>query len=393
MIAKAENKRAFQPKALQTDIQAKHEEQKRQRQIKPSEAVPRYQLDFPYTDAETIMEASHLLLTYLRHSYNAADQSKIENFLKTFLPTFFGIDKDAFVAAMADVYADTPPNEEEDEALPNEDAATHRGRKGPIPKKDLRRGLLDPKASKKDRDSRAGSKESTPDVLSMDEDSSTPTDTQSERPGRFEPSESRWMEHPTNARQGAKYNEPFTRNYFSLYANQNIYCFMRMFGIVYERLSNLKSHEIHVRDDVHRSLSHKPANELRISDKNPTEFFDDTTPGANYYRQLLRLFEGSLERTVETSRTEDILRRFYIPCGWQMYNFDKTLQAVIKYASQMVVNDNKERNSDIITLFMSNRSQSQTTHVREIVYRKQVEKLVKDGDVYRIVYVSENLHV
>ena len=389
--AKQENKRSFQPKALQTDIQAKYEEQKRERQIRLLAQTPSYQLDYAFTDVEIIQDCCHLLLTYLRCQYQSSDHTKVENFLKSFLPTLFGLDRDNFAARMADVYSGTPPNEEDDDLTPSEETPSHRGRRAPNGKKNLLRGVLDPSKSKKD--ARAESKESTPDLMSMDEDSGTPTDSQSEQPARLEPSESRWMEYSLSGnardRQNVKYNEPFTRNAFNLYANLNIYCFLRMFAMLYERLANIKSHERAVQEDVRRALMYKPAIELKIAEKSPSEYFDDTTSKANYYRQVVKLLEDCLDHAVESSKVEETLRRFYMPHGWQLYNFDKMIIALVKFASQCTVNDAKDRSNDMINLFVANRKEDKTSHQVEIEYRKQAEKLAKDSDIYRFVYVSQ----
>ena len=386
--AKQENKRSFQPKALHTDIQARYEEQRRQKQIKPSARIPNHQLDLVFGDVDVLQDTCHMLLTYLRTSYQGGDQTKIESFLKNFFPTFFGLEKDSFVARMADVYSETPPNEEEEEANTNEETPT-RGRRTVNGKKNLLRGVLDPSKQGK-KDAREESKESTPDVTSMDEDSSTQTDGQSDQLPKLDSSD-RWMEHPVSGnsrdRQNVKHNELFTRKSFSLYANLHIYCFMRMLAMLYERLSNVKGLESAVQDDVRRALTHKPATELLIADRSPTEFFEDTSPTANYYRQVIKLCEASLEHTVEVTKVEETLRRFYLHSGWQLYSFDKMLGAIVKFASQVIMNDVKDRSNDIMNLFFANRKESQTTHQIEIDYRKQVEKLAKDGDVYRIIFV------
>ena len=390
---KSENKRNFQPKALQTEIQARYEEQRRQKQIKPSARFPNYQMDLVFGDIEVIQDTCHMLLTYLRTLYQGSDQAKIESFLKSFLPTFFGLERDAFSARMADIYAGTPPNEEEEEAVTNDEAPS-RGRRNANGKKNLLRGVLDPSKQGK-KDAKEESKESTPDMMSMDEDSSTQTDGQSDPIPKLEASDSRWMEHPVSGnsrhRQSIKYNEPFARATFSLYANLHIYCFVRMFAMLYERLAHLKALEPGVQEDVRRSLLAKPAHDLHIADRGPADFFEDTSATANYYRQTLKLCEAYLERHVDMARVEETLRRFYLPSGWQLYSFDKMLGAVVKFASQVIVNDAKDRSSDIVNLFLSNRKEGQTTHQIEIDYRKQVEKLAKDGEVYRINYVSHRI--
>ena len=405
LSAKAENKRQFQPKTLHTDIQTKYEEQKRQRQLKWT-STPKYQFDYAFDDLEVIQDASHLLLTYLHHQHagNSGDQLKVENFFKTFIPIFFGLDRESFQKRMADIYNDTPPNEEADDDAPAyEETAVQRGRRAVNGKKsNLLKSVLERgqhgKQGRKDKDSSSAleSKESTPDVTSMDEDSVTPTDTPSEQPSRFDSAEHRWMENPTNGnsrnRHSHSFNEPFLRDTYSLYANLNIYCFMRMFELLYERLAHIKENEQQVHIDVQRSKALKPAIDLKIADKSPSEFFSDTSPSANYYHQILKKCEDIVKGDDEMGHVEETLRRFYMAHGWALYNFDKMLAAIVKFASQIPIHDTKDKSQDIINLYYRNRKENETTHQAEIDYRKQVEKLVKDGDIYRIFWVSYSAH-
>ena len=387
--AKVENKKYFQPKQLQTDINVKHEEQRRQRQLKPGGSVPRYQFEYTFGDTEVILDACHMMLTYLRTSWPHNDGQRIESFIKMFIPTFFGIDSDAFLLRMVDVFNDTPPNEEDDDSTANDETPSQRTRR-PNGKQNLLRGVLDPSKSSK-KDSRVTSKESTPDVMSMDEDSGTPTDSQSDV-SKIAPLEMGWMEI-ARGRSSVKLNEPFARTSYSLYANLNIYCFMRLFSMFYERLLKLKLYEDEVQEDVRRALIAKAATMLDIGDRSPLDFFEDVSPTANYYKQVVKMCESCLEQHTEVAKIEETLRRFYIPCGYQLYNFDRWLAALLKFAGQSTVNDAKDRSNDIINLFLSNRTDTQTTHQVEIDYRKQVEKLAKDSDVYRIVYVSSAVQV
>ena len=323
----------------------------------------------------------------------------MENFFKTFIPAFFGLDRDSFQRRMSDIYDASPPNEEMDDDLPaTEDYTVNRGRRTVNGKKStLLRGVLErgqpgkPLRRDKDGNSIMESKESTPDVMSMDEDSATPIDTPAEQPSRMDITEHRWMEHPVSGngrnRQPIKHNEPFARDTFNLYANLNIYCFMRMFELLYERLVRVKENEKQVHEDVRRAKAFKPAFDLKLADRSPSEFFMDTSPKANYYQQIVRMCEDVVKAEMDMNHLEDTLRRFYMQYGWQLYNFDKMLGAIIRFSLQIPVNDNKEKGSDIINLFYKNRKENETTHQAEIDYRKQVEKLAKDGDIYRIAYV------
>lgn len=377
---KTTDKRQFQPKVLQTEIQIKYEEQRRQKSV-ASNIVPRYQLKYSFDDLDLIDDTCHLLLTAV-HAGAAgatADHSRLENFLNTFVPTFFDLDRDTFQRKMSDVYANSMPNEEADDE-PTEEPAVTRGRRTVNGKKGtLLRGVLDRKV--REGSAIRDSKETTPDVVSMDEEATTPSD----QAARADPAADRWASQP----QGAlNHDEPFHRESFNFYASSNIYCFFRLFQMLYERLSNIKAAEAEVHDDVCRSSIAKPADALGIADKKPSEYFTDVSRNANYYRQILAMCESVIRKELETSTLEETLRRFYLQKGWQMYNIDRLLSSTLRFVMGIVVSDNKDKSLDIVNLFYKDRKEDDTTHDAELLYRKQVEKLSKDGDIYRITYVG-----
>ena len=352
---------------------------------------PKYQFEYQFDDSDVIHDACHLLLTYLQFAGNSGDQSKIQTFFKTFVPTFFGLDREAFQRRMSDIYDTSPPNEElEEEAHVNEDSTIPRNRRNANGKKaTLLRDVFakgpNGKSSRKDRENGSipESKESTPDVGSVDEDSTTPVDTPAEKSY----TEHRWLEYPPRNPQHRQPDEPFTRDSFSLYANLNIYCFIRMFQLLYERLAHIKENETQVHQDVERAKAVKPAFDLKITDRGPSDYFANTNANANYYQQIIKMCEDIVKGEDEMTRLEDTLRRFYLHHGFHLYSFDKMLAAILRFASQLLVNDNKDKSSDIVNLFYKNRKDDETTHGIEIEYRKSVEKLAKDADIYRIVYV------
>ena len=282
---------------------------------------------------------------------------------------------------MSDIEVDTPSNEEaEDEAI-IEGPAPSRGRRGGNGRKGtLLRGVLDRKQKDRDGSAIRESKETTPDVGSMDEDADTP----SEETTR-DPADHRWTDLPRGPIKG---DEPFKRDSFHLYASVNIYCFFRLFETCYSRFKYIKEHEAAVHEDVRRAKIYKPADELNIADRKPADYFSDVSPDANYYRQILGQCESVVKNELEANHLEDTLRRFYIQKGWQLYTFDKILNACARFAMQILGSDHKDKSLDIIHLFYKNRKEDETTHDAELLFRKQVDKLSKDGEIYRITYVS-----
>ena len=383
-------KRQFQPKTLQTEIQVKYEEQRRQRLV-PWNNVPNYQFKYKFADLDVVQDACHLVLTNLNDSYvgNEVDKSRMETFIQTFIPTFFDVDKVAFDGKMSDIYDTTPANEEmEDDTTADADTNVSRGRRVNGKKSSLLRGVLE--RSRINQRDENDSKESTPDVQSNEEDTPASTGTSTEQPP-VDASEHRWLAHPLTGNKTADLNVPFKRDDFHLYASANIYCFFRMLETLYDRLVKLKENEVQVHKDVQRAKTVKPADKLGLVDKKPSEFFSDIGQSANYYEQMLSMFEDAMKGLVDGAHIEETLRRFYMQSGWQLYNFDKLISSLLRFTLQILVSDNKDKSLDIVNLFYKDRKEDETTHQAELTYRKQVEKLSKEGDIYRIRYVSESL--
>src|SRR5438045_6789014 len=108
-----------------------------------------------------------------------------------------------------------------------------------------------------------------------------------------------WMELPAvgnapNTRPVARNiqnNEPFRRDWYSLYCNLTIYCFFKLFQTLYERLLKVKGDEAEVADTIRRSQADKPAFVLKMVDKKPEDYFRQVGPDANYYTQVLEMCE------------------------------------------------------------------------------------------------------
>lgn len=383
--AKTIDKRQYQPKALHTEIQIRYEEQRRDL-IVPWKAPSAHQLSYDFEDAEVINDTCHMILTHLHNSdkNNEEDKRRLERFLTTFLPSFFGLDQEAFQNHMLDIHDASPPNEEiEDESI-NEDMSSGRSRRATNGRKsNLLRGVLDRGKTGREINSRE-SKESTPDMLSMDEDGAVSIDTSQEQP-QVDMTNYRWMEHPSVG--AIDPNAPFRRDYYNLYASLNIYCFFRTFQMLYERLVNIKANEQQVHEDVARSKNLRVADDLNLAYKKPSDYFPDTSASASYYHQIVVICEDVMKQKTEITHLDETLRRFYMMKGWQLYSYDKLIAAITRFAMQILVSDNKDKSLEIINLFYGDRAKEDTTHANEIIYRKQVDKLTKDADIYRITYV------
>ncbi|KAI9680103.1 MAG: Transcriptional regulatory protein sin3 [Caeruleum heppii] len=402
--AKAMDKKQFTQKTLVNEIQTKLEEQKRQRAL-PHGLLPRYQFEYVFEDSDVVIDATRLLLVFIEHSNNhhTADRQKLEMFVKEFVPKFFGLSLDRFLEGTNNVSRNPSLNEDRDDAgvIPAELPAPRSTRMVASKSTDLRRGVLERaapgKASRGDNENGAvvDSEESTPDVVpAMDEDVLGTTDEAMDDEAILNPTDDNWVQHPTagTARDTAPLareiprHEPFRRDNFSLYCNASVYCFLRMFQILYERLVMVKQSEPEVAELMRRAKLMKPATDLRLVDKRPEDMFRDTSGGASYYEQVLQMCQDVLEQQMDINQFEDVLRRFCLQRGWQLYALEKLLGSMTRYALLVVSSEVKDKSGDIVQLFYKDRDRKETTHQNEINYRKQVEKLIREGDVFRIVF-------
>ncbi|EZF54316.1 hypothetical protein H113_02964 [Trichophyton rubrum MR1459] len=397
IIMKGNDKKVFLSKHIQHEIQTKFEEGRNRRRT--GVHVSNYQMDFAFEDSEVVLDATHLLLCYLDHSSAGfgADPQRVMAFIKDFIPVFFGIDREAFKNYLSEVYDSSSASEDaDDDSLPDE--APIRPKRITSGKKfELLREVLNrcpDRSNRPELDLRAGStaasRASTP--LSMNDSTPAP------RSGdNFDIAELRWMDHPTrgNFHHKREYplNEPYKKKVHHFYCNLTIYCFLYTFEILYRRLLNVKQYEKEAHEAVRRAMAPKAALELGMIDKTPADLLYDTDPKANLYHQIIRMCEEAITGNLELTHLEETLRRFYMKNGWQLYQLDRIMGGIAKYAAGVFNGDVKDRSSDVINLFYKEREKEETTHNQELQYRKQVERLIKEGDIYRVTFVPASKHV
>ena len=388
------------------EIHVKREQQAREQKGSPSpHSVTQYQ--FTFGDVGVILDVSRLLLGVVRTStsYSSADRQRMESFAHDFVPTFFGIAADRFEAAVRPrSRAASPPADEE---MPDADAsaAESSASRGRAAKRtDLLRDVFHrgrngkPMPQEGESMVPSGSKETTPDISSVanDDAEGAADESKAESLTATETNDGDWIGRPgvgaarktQPVRLDFRANEPYHRHTYSLYCGTNIYCFLRLFQIVYERLVAVKRREKSVAEDVRRAKLFRPAEDLSMVHKPLGEYFADVGPDANYYEQVVNLFQDVLEQRTEAVQFEDVLRRFYLHAGWPLYSYERFFAALSRFALNSVSSDAKDKSADIIQLYYKDREKERTTHEAEISYRRQVEKMIRDGDVFRINYVS-----
>ncbi|KAK5002482.1 hypothetical protein LTR28_011367 [Elasticomyces elasticus] len=329
--------------------------------------------------------------------------AKLVTFVKELIPLFFGIDVEWFNARIKEKYGSTPANEEADETTSATEDVSSKSRKTNGKKPDLLRTALDrgrsgkPSRKEKEDSVASDSRASTPGVASAvgeDADRAPVTPDEETQSG---PTIKRWMEYADteNMYRGKSVSakQPYKRNLYNLYGNLPIYCFFRMFIILYERLSQIKLAEGDVREAVRRANMPKPAIDLQINDKLPRNFWDDTSADANYYHQILKMLAEFSRGEMDFSHIEETLRRYYLHTGWRLYSYERLSQALVRFATAMLGTEAKDKSWELLQLFRKDRVREETTHHDEIVYRKQADKYLKEADTYKISYDKGSKHV
>ena len=386
--AKNLDKKNFVPKTLTSEIQAKYLEGKKTRDA--GFAQPKYQFEYEFDDKDIILDAAHLTLVAVEfdRQITSGDKERFGAFVKDFVPAFFGLDRERFVEYMSDIQDGEPGSGDAEDGVPSDEASGSKVRLFKPTKTDfLRRGLLD----------RRNGKEGS---VYSDSKASTPAPAMSEHGGEDEavsdaPASKPDSDRPWTLLQGADNNtrkmafdEMYPRTTFNLYCNANIYCFFRLFETLYSRLLSIKKNEALVHEAVNNASAEKAAINLRMVDKMPQDFFRLVSANANYYRQILEMCEEVVGGLLELNHLEETLRRFYIQNGWQLYTADKLLAAITKFIQSILGGEAKDKSTDVVNLFFKDREKGESSHEQELQYRNQVKKLVKEGEVYRISYVS-----
>lgn len=400
LSVKQADKRYFSQKHLIDAIKTKHEEQRRQRSMRRGE-IPKYQYDFEFSDTEVITNVLRFMIIYANNApqHNSQERRRITEFFEKFVPAFFGLSQEAVAECTRDIDRGTP-DDEFDEATPSELPNGSRGRR-PVNgrKTDLRRGVLDKgrngtRGRGQKEDSATGSKESTPDVESVDEEGG-------------EAAEDRTVTEVTNERWAAvpgaiaihgtkelsaedhrlKADKPFKQDVFSLYCNQTIYVFFTIFQTLYRRLKEVKDSEDEARQEGIRATQEKPAEKIGLMDNSRTDFHQPLI-GETHYTRTLALVEDFVNGELDEGKYHDFLRHFYLKKGWQLYTVTDLLKTLARLGSVCASVDAKEKTPDLFEQYYRNRELKEITYNMEINMRKQADKYIKDGELFLIQWVS-----
>lgn len=400
ILVKVNDKKNLTAKHLVDVIKTKHEEQRRERALGGKTATHQFAWDF--SDKNVVISLLRLMVLYSMHSgqHSAQEKERILDFFETFIPAFFDIPDEVVQESLPKLPVDSGEEDAEDQTPPelSNGRSRRNGRKG-----DLLRGVLDPgrngsrSRGQKEERATSGSKETTPDVGSANEEEmpDVPDDAAS-----ADLSNERWMPlvpkpvvvgEDENALLGSdgelKADGYFMRPWYNFFCNQTLFVFFNIFETLYKRLLDIKNSEEGVAKEVTRLSRARPARDLGITE-NHMSFFDPKDDSSTYWQKTLDLIEEFINGDVEDNRFQDVMRHYYLKNGWKLYTIQDLLKTLCRLALTCSSTDAKEKTSDLIQQYMSAREKEETSYQTEISARKFAEKCVKDGDLFVICWVS-----
>ncbi|KAK9360348.1 hypothetical protein V1504DRAFT_423614 [Lipomyces starkeyi] len=376
---KQADKKTLTTKFLVNEIDMIKKEQLNRR-LNPLTPGPKYQMQCNFENSDTINDVIRLLNCHLEHSttFSSNDREKMDGFIKAFIPLFFGIPLPESVQETPDESQTNSGDEDTD----GSSLAIKRSR--PIKDGDLLRDVL-----KKTRHGRSklskdedNSREATPEV-SADATPYPDVPDELQIPEAAEKAQI-WIQHVTKEQHpdGLDIPNPDSkRTKFNLFANTTIYCFFRLFYILYKRLEEVKDLESEVSADISSRKSVDFAKELGIVSSKIQDMGLAFT-SENCYGQLLDMCEKLIEGDLEHQWFEESLRQAYRNRAFRIYTVDKAVQAIAKHV-HTIISDAKC--SEIIMLYDRDRHLPKTAPREQIVYRLQVQTILgSDENVFRL---------
>lgn len=366
---KQADRKQLTSRALLSQIMAIKAEQgaKRKSTVMPT---PKSQIVVKIDDNQVLTDLCKLLLRFLEHSgsYSAHDRELMVQFLRSFLPIFFGLDNET----VARVYpSDKRPREEE--------SSTATG--------DLALGdvLKRSKGSDDEEDVKMEDAAGTPvgDAQSVDAEGAQEGTAAAPAANEPQPSaneeEAAWLRFE---RVTPPLEEPSAvRTSFNLFANTPIYLFLRLFEIIYARLAEVKSYEPIVSKELEVQTSTTFAKDLCLFDTKMDDLGLRFSP-EHCYEQALALCEKLLDGDVEPQWFEESLRRAYRNRAYKLYTIDKTLHLLVKQLHTLVTD---QATADVLLLFDADRRAPESDVKKQIVYRMKVKQLIgAEEPIFRI---------
>jgi paired amphipathic helix protein Sin3a len=403
------DRRQFQPRTLQNEARARKDgSSKRKGPVTAAPTKEDYQFVYAFTNDEVLSDTLSLILTQID---TKTDDANIYERTKEF-----------FDLCLGKVTSSTTDDVmEQDQPAPSiENPGRTKGRR-----KARSRHLAESKAP----GSGSASRGTSPQAESANEaeagDSSGAAQQINPTPRWFEPPNHPSVNQPTDgvsrpasnvqtpredvsmAESGDKDSsvEDTPRSEYHMYCNANLYCFMRLFGGLYERLESLYNLEAQAKLAIESHDVARPAVDLGMMQTRLADQFErpaESNGNKSYYKQMVEKFTKSITQPTESStmlNIEELLRTFWLYGGYKLYSLDRLLVQMERLAALMFSADKDRQTESLVTMFKKNATKKPATPKDDASYRKAALKLLQQGGkdknseetTYRVTFVSSNI--
>ncbi|GME92839.1 unnamed protein product [[Candida] boidinii] len=393
------DKKLLTNKQLVSEIGTIKQEQQ-QKRVHPLMPTPKSQLEYIYKDYDVFVDILKLVNTFLSHNnaYSQYDKEKMEQFMKSFLISFFFLDSDYIENQIKLRSSSDDKSEKEDETAEdvNEKKSSADGTESTTPESDTSEPISISTLSqskKRSRDSdllkdvlrktkapRLTKKNSESDVSNVEDSSvETPeTEAYNQIPEEVEKARQPWINTEDNTGMSNVKTEPvgLKRSIYNLFCNTQIYVFYRVFNTLYERLLEIKKLGPEVNSEIRSRVETKFAADLDLLNHQLEDMGIDIK-GEDSYKETLGLCERLIEGKLEHSWFEETLRQAFRNKAFKLFTIDKVLQNLIKHAHTLIAD---HKCSEMIVLMEKDRSSETTTAKDQIMYRMQVRNLMGSED-------------
>ncbi|KAF9003386.1 hypothetical protein BDQ17DRAFT_1409203 [Cyathus striatus] len=375
ILFRAADKKAISTKSFVSQIEAAREEQvaRRAALVDPlfSRTRPRHQLEFVIDDVDVLQDCVKLTLSFLDRTQaqiGGVERRRIESFLRSFVPLFFGLDTVKFNSAFVVVQETGAVEEEvvEEDEVPS--TGVKRGKKGlAADGGDLRKKLLKSEQAKSTkRTTRAGASPAVSRLASPALGEEEPVASGSAQGGRGE------------GRKGKR---------IIFFTNTIFYTFLRLLEMLYSRLHLFKT----LAQSYGNNGTWKPSRGILagLSAQAKATLSTLGSHAEHYYSLMLESIERLFDSELETSAFEDQMRyMFGVKEAYKIFTIDKLVGAIVKQV-QGVIGDPKSQG--LLDALKREKGAGAWTTQDLINARRGAEKILgPDENLFRIDWLSDS---
>jgi paired amphipathic helix protein Sin3a len=179
--------------------------------------------------------------------------------------------------------------------------------------------------------------------------------------------------------------EPENQKTYNFFGNNGYYCFFRLYQLLYDRLSKMKSLDTEFRKDPEKlKKAQKEAQDLGITPKRFRSLKLDTKRG--YYNLLLSLIDKLFQQDIDQQTFEESIRYIFGTEAYIMFTIDKLVLSLVRHI-HIIIADTQSQ--ELYDLFKREHVSEAVEQGDVITYRTRVAGIIDSNEnTYHISFVS-----